>query len=107
MEININNIFEVSEEKLPEELIEIIERNENIRIERIISEGQRSPENFWYNQDRNEFVILLKGSAKLMFENGETVNLKPGDYLIIPKHKKHRVEYTSEIQKTFWLAVHY
>jgi cupin 2 domain-containing protein len=77
----------------------------NIRIERIISNGHPSPPNFWYDQERNEWVTLLRGSAKLKFEDGSMMNLKAGDNLSIAAHTKHRVEQTSS--DAVWLAVHY
>ena len=89
-----------------EEIIEIIEKNDNIRIERIISTGQHSPENFWYEQNENEFVILLKGEAELEFED-KTINMLPGDNLLIPALQRHRVKSTSKKEKTIWLAVFY
>ncbi len=103
----VKNFFETTSDKLPEELIEIISHNDSVKIERIISEGHSSPPGFWYDQETNEFVILLEGSAILKFENGQTINLKKGDYLTIPAHVKHRVEYTPSDRKTFWLAVHF
>jgi len=78
-----------------------------LRIERIVSTGQASPPGFWYDQDEAEWVVLLKGSAALLFE-GETAPrvLRPGDYLQIPAHRRHRVEWTAQHEATVWLAVH-
>ncbi len=88
------------------EVIEILQSSENIRIERITSSGQISPENFWYEQEENEWVILLKGKASLRFaEKDEIVELKVNDFVYIPAYQKHRVEYTSENEETVWLAV--
>jgi cupin 2 domain-containing protein len=105
--VEIKNIFENIPENIREEVFESFIDNKNFRLERIISEGHTSPPNFWYNQENDEFVLLLSGSAELHFENGEKFVLKRGDYLIIPAHKKHRVEWTDENQKTIWLALHY
>lgn len=77
-----------------------------MRIERIISHGHASPEGFWYDQPLNEWVILLKGVARLQFEDG-MVEMKPGDYVNIPAHKNHRVDWTTPEELTIWLAVHY
>ena len=77
---------------------------EDIKIERIVSQGHTSPTDFWYNQDENEFVILLSGSAKIVFENS-TITLNEGDYLLIEAHQKHRVTYTSKEPKAVWLAI--
>ena len=103
-----NNLFKSTTVPLTDEFVDILSENKNVRIERILSRGHASPENFWYDQDRDEFVILLKGSARLLFQdNQETVELTVGDYLLILAHVKHRVEWTSIEEDTFWLAVHY
>ena len=77
------------------------------RIERIVSTGQASPPGFWYDQDRTEWVIVLAGSAGLMIE-GESAPriLAPGDYIELPPHVRHRVEWTDADEPTVWLAVH-
>jgi cupin 2 domain-containing protein len=79
-----------------------------LRIERIVSRGQKSPPGFWYDQDEAEWVIVLAGCARLRFE-GEAAarDLAPGDYVHIPAHRRHRVEWTDPAQATIWLAVHY
>ncbi|MCF7816985.1 MAG: cupin domain-containing protein [Kiritimatiellales bacterium] len=97
-----NNIFV----DLPAELVSVLAENKNVRIERIVSDGHASPEGFWYDQKQNEWVMLVSGSAVLAFENGQ-VELKPGDHLVIPAHRRHRVESTSKTEKTIWLAVFY
>jgi cupin 2 domain-containing protein len=76
-----------------------------VRIERIVSTGQASPPDFWYDQADDEFVVLLAGSARLRFENGEVVDLAPGDWVDIPAHVRHRVESTEADPPTVWLAV--
>ncbi len=79
-----------------------------VRIQKIISDSHASPESFWYDQDENEWVLLLKGSAALRFEEKEgLVLLEPGDWVDIPAHVRHRVEWTDPKQKTVWLAVFY
>lgn len=107
MKIVSKNIYKNLPGNLHNEIFQVITENSNVKIEKIISNGQSSPPNFWYNQELNEFVILLKGSAELLFENDEYVKMIPGDYIIIPSHKKHRVERTSETEETIWLAIHY
>lgn len=101
----IENIFS-NLPKSTDEVIEILVRSPNVRIERIISSGNTSPDSFWYDQNENEWVILLKGSAKIEFED-KMVHLKTGDYLLIPSHKKHRVAETSSTEETIWLAIFY
>jgi len=102
------NLFTDIPKILHEELFETLLQSSGFRIERIVSCGHCSPEGFWYDQDDNEWVILLKGRAILSFEgNNETIHLKPGDYLHIEKHVRHRLEWTDPKQESVWLAVHY
>ncbi len=82
-------------------------RHKNIRIERIISRGHASPEQGWYDQEEDEWVIVLEGSGTLLFESGTEVALNKGDYLNIPSHARHRVIRTDPDTITVWLAVHY
>ena len=89
---------------LPEELIENILNSPNRKIERIVSRNHKTEAGKWYDQDKNEFVLIVKGSAELKFENS-SVKMKEGDYIIIPAHCRHRVEKTAE--GTVWLAVFY
>jgi cupin 2 domain-containing protein len=77
-----------------------------VRIERIVSDGNCSPPGFWYDQQDNEWVVLLKGAARLRFEAGDrTLALSPGDHVTIAAHEKHRVDWTSDKEQTVWLAV--
>ncbi len=101
----LNNIFKNIPDKLNREFIEELLSTKNFKLERIVSDGQKSPADFWYDQDENEFVLLLSGSAKISFDNGKIFELNPGDYLIINAHQKHRVDWTSTDQKTFWLTL--
>lgn len=89
------------------EIFETIVSSNNLRIERIISYGQSNAPNFWYDQNEHEWVLLLKGHAKLEFENHQAITLYPGDYINIPAHQKHRVAYTAATEETVWLAVFY
>ncbi len=102
-----NNFFDNIPDKLQEEITEVLINSDIIRVERIISDNHSSPENFWYDQDENEFVMVLQGSGNLKFEDGTEITLNRNDYLIIPAHKKHRVEKTSDSEKTIWLAIFY
>src|SRR5579863_7945869 len=78
----------------------------NVRIERIVSTGQASPLGFWYDQNWDEWVLLLGGSAVLQFENEPAPRqLKPGDFIHIAAHVRHRVSWTDPEQPTIWLAV--
>ncbi|MFI5246476.1 MAG: cupin domain-containing protein [Gemmatimonadales bacterium] len=100
------NLFANIPSVLPGELIESLLQSVTTRIERIISQGHASPNEFWYDQSQNEWVVVLRGAARLRFED-KVVELKPGDYMDIPAHKKHRVEWTTPDEPTVWLAVHY
>lgn len=86
-----------------EEVLTLLE-NSSVSIERIVSRHYSSPPGFWYDQDGDEWVIVLRGNATLEFESGESVEMSAGDYLDIPRHVKHRVARTGE--ETIWLAVH-
>jgi cupin 2 domain-containing protein len=80
----------------------------NLRIDRIISTGQASPEGFWYDQDWSEWVLLLAGEAKLRLDGeAEPVRLVAGSWVHLPAHQRHRVEWTSTDPPAVWLAVHY
>jgi cupin 2 domain-containing protein len=98
------NLFTDVPANLPEELLTTLLEAANVRIERIVSQGHVSPEGFWYDQDEHEWVIVLKGAAKLRFEES-TLEMKPGDFVNIPAHRRHRVEWTTPDEPTIWLAV--
>ncbi len=103
----MNNIFDAIPENIDTEIFELLAKSETTRIERIISKGHKSPDSGWYDQDENEWVLVLRGEAILLFEDGTSVNMKAGDYINIPAHKKHKVEWTDPKIETVWLAVHY
>lgn len=100
------NIFDkIIVDKKEENFFEIF-KNETIKIEKIVSNGQISPKNFWYEQEKSEFILLLEGFAILEFEDRE-VELKKGDCLNIAVMEKHRVKFTSLDEPTIWFAVFY
>ena len=101
------NLFVDLPSTLPDELIEVLQATTIVRIERIVSHGHASPEGFWYDQDQAEFVVLLRGVARLQLEGDNPVEMKPGDCINIPAHKRHRVEWTTPGEPSVWLAVHY
>ena len=104
----MGSLFEGIPSELPEELFDTISSTDDVNIERIVSRGHASPEGFWYDQENNEFVLVVKGSAGLKLENeDDIVVLKAGDYFNIEAHVKHRVEWTDSTCETIWLAVHY
>ena len=105
---NPQNLFADLPTTLPEELIQTLVASDHVRIERIVSHGHASPEGFWYDQDEAEFVVLLKGAARLRFENSkQPLEMRPGDFINIPPHRKHRVDWTTPDEPTIWLAVFY
>jgi cupin 2 domain-containing protein len=104
----MENIFIDIPDIFKNELFQTLLSTPCFRVERIVSRGHCSPEGFWYDQEENEWVILLKGRAGLRLAGQEdVVVLNPGDYLHIDRHQKHRVEWTDSKQDTVWLAVHY
>ena len=105
-----SSLFTGIPDALPEELITVLAESPAVRIERIVSDGHASPEGFWYDQEENEWVLLVSGSAVLSIEKQagiEQIELLPGDHLLLPARQRHRVESTSQTEKTIWLAVHY
>lgn len=103
----MNNIFTNLPESLDAEVFETLVGHASIKIERIISKGHRTPAAEWYDQAQNEWVMVLKGAAILTFEDQECCRLTAGDYLTIPAHQKHRVDWTDPNQETIWLAIFY
>jgi cupin 2 domain-containing protein len=100
------NIFDELPQHLPKELVQTLIRAADVRIERIVSHGHASPADFWYDQPQREGVIVLKGAARLQFEDA-MVEMKPGDFINIPAYKKHRVDWTTPDEPTVWLGVRY
>lgn len=104
----IDNIFSGLPQQLQEERFDTLAGTGDVRIERIVSQGQATPEGEWYDQERDEWILLLSGSAGLQLE-GEAAarRMAAGDYLLIPAHCRHRVDWTDPDLQTIWLAVHY
>lgn len=88
-----------------DEFVEILAQKPGVRIERIISVGQVSPPNFWYDQAETEWVAVLQGEATLQWEDGGMTTMCAGEWLLIPAHLKHRVAETSKEPACVWLAV--
>lgn len=105
--MKLQNIFSNIPHNTEKEWFELLIKNNTIAIERIVSKGQKSPESGWYDQEKNEWVIVLKGKAMLSFEDQSSIHLVEGDYINIPSHKKHKVAWTDPDNETIWLAVHY
>lgn len=104
------NIFQLPTDLIikeaKEEYFEALLPDCGVLIERIISTGQSSPEGFWYEQERDEWVVLLQGEARLAWPSGKIREMRAGDWIFIPAHERHRVDWTSEELPCIWLAVH-
>ena len=87
-----------------EEVIEVLLRGKGVVIERIVSNAQTSSENEWYDQATDEWVLMVQGTGELLYEDGSRLVMKAGDYVFIPRHRKHRVTHTDP--DTIWLAIH-
>ncbi|MDY7021821.1 MAG: cupin domain-containing protein [Cyanobacteriota bacterium] len=104
--MQLKNIYTLPSHLPPTEKFESIVENQSLKIERIISTGQITPVGEYYNQEQDEWVMVLQGEAILSDSEGSEIQLKAGDYLLIPAHQKHRVEYTSTNPPCIWLAIH-
>jgi cupin 2 domain-containing protein len=100
------NLFQIPTRLPTSELVEALIPDRGVLIERIISAGQITPAGMWYDQERDEWVVLLQGQARLVWENGKTMDMEPGDWAFIIAHQRHRVEYTSLQPPCIWLAIH-
>ncbi|KQC06334.1 MAG: cupin [Smithella sp. SDB] len=103
----MGNIFSSLPDKFEQEFFEELLRHKSVKIERIVSKGHTSPKSGWYDQEENEWVLVLEGSGTILFENGSEFNLKKGDYLNVPAHIKHKVIRTDQDHITVWLTIHY
>ena len=100
------NVFDSLPKAADRELVEALVDDPAVRIERIVSTGQVTPEGSWYDQTEDEFVLLLCGAAVLHFEaDDRRVTLAAGDWVEIPAHVRHRVDWTDPKTPTVWLAV--
>ena len=101
------NLFNYMPVNLTEESFSQLMLSPSVRIERIVSKGHCSPEVGWYDQDENEWVMVVEGAGTLLFSDGEEVTLVKGDYINIPANTKHKVTWTDPYNETIWLAVFY
>ena len=106
--MNCQNLFHPAAVASADEVFDELLRGGEFKLQRIVSTGQTTPPGQWYDQSDHEWVVLLSGGAKIVFEDeAEPVCLGPGDWIDIPAHKRHRVEWTDPNQQTVWLALHY
>ena len=106
----MGNLFADLPEPMTGEHFEVLIQTptRSVKLERIVSTSHKTPVGDWYDQETNEWVLLLRGSAGLRFENQEEVLvMQPGAWVHIPAHRRHRVEWTDPAQPTIWLALHY
>lgn len=103
----MRNLFDDVPESASEERIDVLLSRPGLTAERIVSTGQASPPGFWYDQPRDEWVIVLRGAAGLVVEGEAERVLAPGDFVFLPAHRRHRVAWTAVEEPTLWLAVHF
>jgi len=104
----VQNMFAGVPGTLPEEQFEELIRGGQFRLERIVSTGHVTPAGQWYDQDQDEWVLVLRGAAQLEFDGqAEPLPLGPGDFVLIPARCRHRVQWTDPGEPTFWLALHF
>ncbi len=102
-----HNILEHIPALMTEEQSDCLIERKKLKIERIVSRGHSTCAGEWYDQNWDEWVLLVQGKAILRYENGPTFNLQTGDYINIPAHTRHRVDWTPPDPDTIWLAIHY
>ncbi len=100
-----NNIYLLPDPLPNAEVLTDLVSSDAVRIERIVSNGQTTPENEWFDQDLDEWVVLIQGEAALEYKGGEQVRLNAGDHVLIPAHVRHRVVFTSREPPCIWIAV--
>ncbi|MBA3314867.1 MAG: cupin domain-containing protein [Planctomycetota bacterium] len=104
----LRNLFRSPSAPSREEVFETLVEGSAFKLERIVSTGQSTPPGEWYDQERDEWIALLTGRATIRFEHpAETVTLSPGDWLLIPAHRRHRVEETAGDRDSVWVALHF
>lgn len=104
----MDNLFADLPTRIPQERHDRLLETPAFRVERIVSTGHATPAGEWYDQDGDEWVMVLRGSAGLRLEGErEPRVMRPGDHVVIPAHRRHRVEWTDADGPTVWLALHY
>lgn len=103
----MSNVFDAVAAQGGQEIFTELLSRGGIRIERIVSTGQTTPVETPFDQDHDEWVLLLRGRARLWIDGEEEVSLEAGDHVLIPAHRQHRVTWTADNEPTIWLAVHF
>ncbi len=102
------NLLAQFPEDRSQEHVETLLARPGLRLERIVSHGQATPDGVWYDQTTEEWVLLIAGAAALRIEGEvEARRLRVGDWIRLPAHCRHRVEWTAPDCETVWLALHY
>lgn len=108
MKPTVTNLLQLPDADLNEEFFETLLLRPGLKVERIISTGQATPAGEWYDQNWDEWVVLLSGAARLQLEGETDVRpLHPGDAIMLPAHCRHRVAWTAPDMQTVWLALHF
>jgi len=107
MQLQTGNLFSFEGTRGVDERIDMLVTGRHVNVERIVSMGHASPEGFWYDDSRAEWVVLLSGAAALEFEEDSMLHdMSPGDYVLIEPHCRHRVAWTHAEEQTVWLAIY-
>ena len=94
------HLLERSDAPTTGELVGQLVRVGAVVIEQILS-GELD-EAVDYDQDHDEWVVLLAGAAELEVD-GDRLSLEPGDWLLLPRGTPHRLVRTT--RGANWLAV--
>lgn len=106
--VRVRNLLGDVPSALPEELVEELVRTPGARLERIVSRGHRTPDGEWYDQEWDEWVVVLAGRARLRIEGeADVIALGAGDSVLLPARVRHRVEWTDPAVNTVWVALHF
>ncbi|MCM0148855.1 cupin domain-containing protein [Photobacterium galatheae] len=104
--VTVQDLLADIPERLPAELFQNLLVSSQLRVERIVSRGHQTPKGEWYDQDENEWVLVIQGQAELVFDDSQPpVRLKAGQSIFLPAHCRHRVSWTPEGEHTIWLAI--
>ena len=107
LDVPLDNLFADIPTELPDEHFDQLYATENFLLERIVSHGHTTAPDTWYEQDRDEWVCLLSGGARLTFPDAEPRTLRPGEHFALPAGLRHRVDWTDPEVDSVWLALHY
>jgi cupin 2 domain-containing protein len=101
----VTNIFQLGPDGAVGEQVTRLLDSPAFKLEQIVSNGEASAKDFWYDQPEAEWVLLVHGKATLRFAGEELLELGAGDSLLIPACSKHRVDSCSP--DALWLALHF